>query len=57
MKILEEVIPKNDFLWYGVAKFSQNYLKQTPKNEEIIESIQLLSNKVISLKLVNKGNI
>ena len=57
MKILEEVIPKNDFLWYGVAKFSQNYLKQTPKNEEIIELIQLLSTKVISLKLVNKGNI
>ena len=36
MKMFEEVITKSDFLWYGVATFSQNYLKQTQKMKKLL---------------------
>ena len=36
----EGIITENDFLWYGVRTFDQNYLKKAQKNENIIELIQ-----------------
>ena len=36
----EGFISENDFLWYGVRTFAQNYLKKAQKNENIIELIQ-----------------
>ena len=36
----EGFITENDFLWYEVRTFDQNYLKKAQKNENIIELIE-----------------
>ena len=36
MKMFEEVNTISDFLWYGVATFSQNCLKQTQKMKKLL---------------------
>ena len=64
MKMFEEVITKIYFLWYGVATFSQNYLKQTQKMKKLLNQFNnfyYLTRSLhwkckISLKLVTKEN-